>query len=57
MNTNTEVATSKAAIVIRRDGSLVSIPQLSQEQINALWEQIVRAYAQRHPEIFRGAGT
>lgn len=57
MNTNTEVATSKAAIVIRRDGSLVSMPQLSQEQINALWEQIVRNYAQRHPEIFRESTT
>lgn len=57
MNTNTEVATSKAAIVIRRDGSLVRMPQLSQEQINALWEQIVRNYAQRHPEIFRESTT
>ena len=57
MNTNTEVATSKAAIVIRRDGSLVRMPQLSQEQINALWEQIVRNYAQRHPEIFRDASV
>lgn len=57
MSTKPKAAGKPAAIVIRRDGSLVSMPQLSQDQINALWEQIVRAYAQRHPEIFRGAGT
>lgn len=55
MSTNTEAATAHAAIVISRDGSVVRMPQLSQEQINALWEQIVRNYAQRHPEIFRDA--
>lgn len=57
MSTNAEAATAHAAIVISRDGSLVSMPQLSQEQINALWEQIVRNYAQRHPEIFRDASV
>lgn len=55
MSTKIDASTSKAAIVIHRDGSLVRMPQLSQEQINALWEQIVRNYAQRHPEIFRDA--
>lgn len=55
MSTKIDDSTSKAAIVIRRDGSLVRMPQLSQEQVNALWEQIVRNYAQRHPEIFRDA--
>lgn len=55
MSTNVQTATAHAAIVISRDGSLVRMPQLSQEQINALWEQIVRNYAQRHPEIFRDA--
>ena len=57
MSTNVQTATAHAAIVIRRDGSLVRMPQLSQEQINALWEQIVRNYAQRHPEIFRDASV
>ena len=55
MSTKIDDSTSKGAIMISRDGSLVSMPQLSQEQINALWEQIVRNYAQRHPEIFRDA--
>ena len=55
MSAKIDAATAHAAIVIRRDGSLVSMPQLSQEQINALWEQIVRNYAQWHPEIFRDA--
>lgn len=55
MSTKTEAVMKPAAIVIRRDGSLVRMPQLSQEQVNALWEQIVRNYAQRHPEIFRDA--
>lgn len=57
MSTNAEAATAHEAIVISRDGSLVRMPELSQEQINALWEQIVRNYAQRHPEIFRDAAT
>ena len=57
MSTKTEVATKPAAIVIRRDGSLVSMPQLSQDQINALWEQIVRTYVQRNPEILRSGST
>lgn len=57
MSTKIDASTSKAAIVIHRDGSLVRMPQLSQEQINALWEQIVRNYAQRHPEIFRDASV
>ena len=55
MSTYAEAATAHEAIVISRDGSLVRMPQLSQEQVNALWEQIVRNYAQRHPEIFRDA--
>ena len=55
MSTNAEAATAHTAIVIHRDGSLVRMPQLSQEQTNALWEQIVRNYAQRHPEIVRDA--
>lgn len=57
MSAKIDAATAHAAIVIRRDGSLVRMPQLSQEQINALWEQIVRTYAQRHPEIFRDASV
>ena len=57
MSTNVQTATAHEAIVISRDGSLVRMPQLSQEQVNALWEQIVRNYAQRHPEIFRDASV
>lgn len=55
MSTKTKAAVQPEAIVIGRDGTLVQMPQLSQEKINALWEQIVRNYAQRHPEIFRDA--
>lgn len=57
MSAKIDAATAHAAIVISRDGSLVRMPQLSQEQINALWEQIVRNYAQRHPEILRDASV
>ena len=57
MSTKTEAVVKPAAIVIRRDGSLVSMPQLSQEQINAFWEQIVRTYVQRNPEILQTGST
>lgn len=57
MSTKTEAVVKPAAIVIRRDGSLVSMPQLSQDQINAFWEQIVRTYVQRNPEILRSGST
>ena len=57
MRTKTEAATAHAAIVIRRDGALVRMPQLSQDQINAFWEQIVRTYVQRNPEIFQSGNT
>ena len=53
MSTKTKAAVQPEAIVIGRDGTLVQMPQLTQEQRNALWEQVVRAYAPRHPEIFR----
>lgn len=57
MSTKTEAVVKPAAIVIRRDGSLVSMPQLSQDQINAFWEQIVRTYVQRNPEILQTGST
>lgn len=57
MSTKTKAAVQPEAIVIGRDGTLVQMPQLTQEQRNALWEQVVRNYAQRHPEIFRDAAT
>lgn len=57
MSTKTKAAVQPEAIVIGRDGTLVQMPQLTQEQRNALWEQVVRAYAQRHPEIFRESTT
>ena len=57
MSTKTKAAVQPEAIVIGRDGTLVQMPQLTQEQRNALWEQVVRACAQRHPEIFRESTT
>lgn len=41
-------------IVIPRTGA-VSVPEISQQDRNKLWEQIVRSYAEAHPEIFAAA--
>ncbi|MBO5891251.1 MAG: hypothetical protein J6Q30_00850 [Oscillospiraceae bacterium] len=41
-------------IISRGNGKLVSAPELTQEQRDALWGAIVTAYAQKHPEIFEG---
>lgn len=41
-------------IVIPRTGA-VSVPEISQQDRNKIWEQIVRNYAEAHPEIFAAA--
>lgn len=41
-------------IVITRTGA-ASVPEISQQDRNKLWEQIVRNYAEAHPEIFAAA--
>lgn len=41
-------------IVITRTGETVSVPTpLTQEQKDAAWEYIVRAWARKHPDALR----
>ena len=39
-------------VVSRNTKEVISGTELSQEQKDAAWAVIVRAYAQKHPEIF-----
>ena len=39
-------------VISRGTGKMVTAPELTQEQRDALWGAIVTAYAQKHPEIF-----
>ena len=39
--------------VSRKTGKITSAPELTQEQKDAVWAAIVKAYAQKHPEIFQ----
>lgn len=41
-------------IVIPRTETIAA-PEISQQDRNRLWEQIVRNYAEKHPEIFSDA--
>lgn len=38
-------------IIIPRTESMAA-PEISQQDRNKLWEQIVRNYAEKHPELF-----
>lgn len=38
--------------VSRKTGEIASAPKITQEQKDAVWAAIVKAYAQKHPEIF-----
>lgn len=38
--------------VSRKTGEISSVPKITQEQQDAVWAAIVKAYAQKHPEIF-----
>mgnify|MGYP006336705767 FL=1 len=40
-------------VISRTTGEIISAPELTQEQKDAAWAAIVRAYAQKHPEIFQ----
>ena len=41
-------------IVITREGKIVSTPPpLTQEQKDAAWEKIVRAWAQKHTDVLK----
>lgn len=40
-------------LVISREGFPISIPEIPQEVKNALWEIVVRGYAQRHQDALR----
>ncbi len=39
-------------VVSRQTGQIISAPELTQEQKDVAWAAIVKAYAQKHPEIF-----
>ena len=39
-------------VISRKSGEVISGAELSQEQKDAAWAAIVKAYAQKHPEIF-----
>lgn len=38
--------------VSRTTGEIISRAEITQEQRDAAWAAIVKAYAQKHPEIF-----
>lgn len=39
-------------VVSRKTGEIISGSEITQEQKDAAWAAIVKAYAQKHPEIF-----
>ena len=39
--------------VSRRNGKVISAPEITQEQRDKLWEVVVKAYIQRHPEVLQ----
>lgn len=39
-------------VIDRKTGKVISALTLTQEQRDKLWEQYVRSYVRRHPEIF-----
>jgi len=39
--------------VSRRSGKVISTPEITQEQRDKLWEAVVKAYIQRHPEMLQ----
>ena len=40
-------------IVSRKTGEIISAPVLTQEQRDKLWEQYIRCYVRRNPELFQ----
>jgi len=42
-------------IVISRSGTVLSAPEISQEQSNKMWETLVRNWAKKHPEALKQA--
>lgn len=40
-------------VVNRKTGEIISAPVITQEQRDKLWEQYVRSYVRRHPEMFQ----
>ena len=40
-------------VVSRRSGKTISAPEITQEQRDMLWEGLVKAYIQRHPEMLQ----
>lgn len=40
-------------VIDRHTGEVISRPEITQQQRNALWGVIVRSYTQKHPEIFQ----
>lgn len=44
-------------MIDRHTGKIISCPEITQQQRDALWEVIVRCYTQKHPEIFQQQQT
>ena len=42
-------------VIDRYTGEIISKPEITQEQKDALWEIIIKNYVSRHPEIFTEA--
>lgn len=40
-------------VISRATGELVSAPKVTQEQNDAAWEHILKAYLAAHPEVLR----
>lgn len=40
-------------VMDRKTHEIISAPDLTQEQRNLLWEHIVRAYLDAHPEVLK----
>lgn len=53
MSTKKATISAPEPLVIRRDGTLVHMPQLTQAQKDALWAMIVTYWARNHPETLR----
>lgn len=43
-------------ISISRDGEILSMPEITEEQRNLLWETILRNYLRAHPEELLNLG-
>ena len=40
-------------IVMSRSGTVLSAPEVTQEQSNKMWEALIRKWAKKHPEALK----